>query len=793
MSNGHTAGYGRVVTLSRIRDTLTSPPLRPATAYVLFTASGACGLTYQVLWARWLALVLGNTVASVSIVLSSFMLGLALGSWAAGRTLSRVRRPLRIYALLEVAIGLFAFAFPLLTSAAERALGAVIDTDSPRPVALAAKAAVAFALLLVPTTLMGATLPQLTTLLKRLSLPGRRWRLGLLYAVNTAGAALGSVLVGFAGIELLGIRQTTLLAALLNLLVGLVALRVDKRLAELPESDAARTGAAPASGVGAALPLLALTASGAAALAGEVLWTRWLEVLVGNSSYAFALMLAVYLTGIAAGSALPSLVMDRLRHLAAWLVATQLGAAGWLLLAVPAFNGLAARFSQHETVPLTMASLLAVYALAAALLLPSALLSGAVFPLATRLLAPAGEEASGEQAARAYAWNTLGAVLGALVGGWLIAPRFDFLEAMLVLAAGYAAIAAVAAALVALSGAGSPLATTRPLAAALLLAALPLGGWALWRERREGGYDQHIRRAHADMRVLFHERGPQGITTVLSPPDGDRFHAVLAVNAVGMTRLVTATKLMAHLPLIAHPDPQETLVICFGMGTTFRSAMSHGHRVTVVELVGQVPDAFPTFHPDTAALRRDPRGRVVIDDGRSFLQLTRQRFDVITIDPPPPIDSAGVNNLYSRDFTRLARSRLKPGGIFAQWIPYPRGGSGVADRRTFSMLLRSITDAFPYVAGVGGLQPIGMHILASEHPIALDQARLRARLQDSRVLHDVDEWEHVPLGWFLALRPIDPRSVEAFPPVTDDRPRLEFDLIRLWRAGVPKPFHRVLW
>src|SRR5262249_12688512 len=139
------------------------------------------------------------------------------------------------------------------------------------------------------------------------------------------------------------------------------------------------------------------------------------------------------------------------------------------------------------------------------------------------------------------------------------------------------------------------------------------------------------------------------------------------------------------------------LVICFGMGTTFRSAMSHGGHVTAVELVPEVLDAFPVFHPDAAAVRRDPRGRLLAGDGRNFLLLTRQRFDVITIDPPPPIDGAGVNHLYSRDFLRLARSRLRPGGVMAHWIPYPGTGSGVADWPTFARLLHSFADVFPAV------------------------------------------------------------------------------------------------
>jgi spermidine synthase len=765
-----------------------APPAgaRPGLLYALFTVSGACGLAYQVLWARWLSLVLGNTTASVTLVLASFMLGLALGSWAAGRALARVARPLRAYGLLEVAIGLWAILFPFITGAGERLLTAVVAADSPRPLALAARSLVALAVLLVPTTLMGATLPQLVDLLRRLAVPGRRWRLGLLYALNTAGAASGTVAVSFLGIELLGVRGTTLVAAALNLAVGWLAIRAD---ASLPTLDPAAAPPPPRLRCPAAtLALAVLVASGAAALAGEVLWTRWLEALVGNSSYAFALMLVVYLVGIAAGAALPSLLIGRLRHLGAWLVGTQLLVACWLPLAVASLDRLAVRLSRAAGAPVSMAALLGVFGLAALVLLPVALLSGAVFPLATRLLSP-GAQASGDVAGRAYAWNTLGAVAGALVGGWLIAPRFDFAEAVLALAVGYAAIAACAG----LALLRPALDTPRPLAATLFVAALGLAVGAAALASARGGYPARLERDHPGMRVPFHARSAQGITTVVVDPGGDRFDATLLVNATGMTRLVTTTKLMAHLPLLAHPAPRETLVICFGMGTTFRSAMSHGGHVTAVELVPEVVDAFGVFHPDAARLRADARGRVVVGDGRNFLLLTRERFDVITVDPPPPIDGAGVNHLYSRDFLRLAHSRLRPGGIMAHWIPYPGTGSGVADWQTFLMLVRGFTDVFPVVQISPGMPNIGMHLLGSDRPFRIDPETLRARLSDPAVVRDLEEWEPVPRSLLLGMRTVEPSSVAQVPAVTDDRPRLEFDLVRLWHAGRPKQLHQIHW
>jgi spermidine synthase len=790
--------------MSSAPDPTASAAPRLRTLYVLFTLSGACGLCYQVLWARWLSLVLGSTTASVSIVLASFMLGLALGSWVAGRTLPRVRRPLRVYGLLEVGIGVFALAFPLLTRGAEALLALLVDADTPRPAAIAARAGLAFALLLLPTAMMGATLPQLTALVRAQTAPGARWRLGLLYALNTTGAALGTLAVSFVLIELVGVRATTLLAALLNVAVGWMALRLDVRLPaiepatgpELPLAAGTQPGDAsgppPAPGVTtpwpplSRLPLIVLAATGAAALAGEVLWVRWLEVLAGNSSYAFAWMLLMYLVGIAVGSAAPSLWIRRLRHPEAWLVATQIAAAVWVLVAVASFDRIAVRLATDPSLGLTIPELLAAQASAASLLLPAALLSGAVFPLATRLLSPAAGDASGEVAAQAYAWNTLGAVAGALIGGWVIAPRFDFAEAILVLAVAHAAIAAAVAAAL-LRGWPLPRRRAAALLAASLLVAI-LAGAAL---QRSGGYSRHLQRR--GITVLFHDRSAQGITTVASRHGNDRFRSVLLVNAKGMTLLTTATKMMAHLPLLAHPRPRETAVVCFGMGTTFRSAMSHGGRVVAVELVPEVFDAFPVFHPDAARVAADPRGRLVVDDGRNFLRLTRQRFDVITIDPPPPIDAAGVNHLHSLEFMLLARQRLAPGGIMAHWIPYPHAGAGVSDWHTFGSLVHTFTTAFPYVMAVPGRPPVGVHLLGSERPIPWDLERVRQRLEDPAVRADLDEWKPFPREYFASLGPVDRERLAALPLVTDDRPRLEFELLRLWRVDGQKPGQAGFW
>jgi spermidine synthase len=214
--------------------------------------------------------------------------------------------------------------------------------------------------------------------------------------------------------------------------------------------------------------------------------------------------------------------------------------------------------------------------------------------------------------------------------------------------------------------------------------------------------------------------------------------------------------------------------------------------VTVVELVQEVADAFESFHADAAKVRAYPKGRIVVNDGRNFLALTRERFDVITLDPPPPIDGAGVNNLYSRDFIELAKAHLKPGGIMAHWIPFPGTQSGVDDRETFDMLVDTFSDVFPYVVAVNGFHGVGLHVLGSSSPIDLSTDRLRRRLEAKEIREDVNEWDLVPFSYFESIKPL-PRSATPVDFDTDDHPWLEFYLLGTWSRGGKKTFALSYW
>lgn len=754
--------------------------------YLVFAVSGATALIYQVIWSRWLGLVFGCTTTSVSIVLGSFMLGLALGSWGAGRLLRRPLHPLRAYALMELGIGLFAIAFPLLASLAQSVFLSLVSTESPILLSLLVRSILAFLLLLVPTTLMGATLPFLTEFLARSAVSHRNWKVGLLYAANTFGAAVGVLAAGFLLIEWLGVHSTNLLAASFNLLVAGVAYRMAMGSPVALGQDST-PGTQETLTPAGRMALVVLAASGAVALGSEVLWTRALETLVGNSSYAFSMIVLLYLLGIAGGSWVASLIVNRLRDLTLWLAVTQLAMGLWILAALSLFDILIRSLEPYKGVLVPIPVMFWAFGKTMALLLPLSVFSGAVFPIATRIL-HSGEEARGRVIARAAAWNTAGAVAGSLLAGFLVAPFFDYFDAISLLALVYGLIAL---ATILLTGdLQSRLRTAFGMAA--LLGVICGVGLAVKRLSGGDGYPRRFEARHWGYKVVYHHPGLQGVTSVIRFPKQELADSLL-VNGMGMTIKVTDTKMMAHLPMMLHPDPKDTLVICFGMGTTFRSALSHGERVTAVELVKEVFSTFEFFHGDAASVRANPKGRMVVNDGRNFLRLTRDKYDIITIDPPPPIDAAGVNNLYSKEFIELARTRLKPGGIMAHWIPFPGRGAGVDDKESFNSLVATFADVFPYVIVKPGWNRVGLHVLGSDRSFEQPPEAVAARLNRSGVLADLREWDPVPPEYFRSFEALGPWWKEGQQIITDDRPSLEFYLLRTWMRGGKKEFIHNFW
>lgn len=702
----------------------------------LFLASGCSGLMYQVVWVRMLTRLFGVTVYATATVVSAFMAGLALGSYLFGRYADRQREPLRLYGLLELLVAACALLVPaLLALASPVVLEVAARTGGHTGPVAAVRVVAAFLILLVPTTLMGGTLPVLTAFLtRRTALFGESF--GLLYSLNTAGAVLGVLLSGFVTIGALGERATTGIAALANVAVGLTAVLVARRLGNAHPGPAPRTtpaGSSYSSLLRRAV-LLGFALSGFTALAYEIIWTRQLILFLRTSVYAFSGMLAVFLIGVGAGSLLVSRFVDRWRTplliFAGLEVLVALVSVGNLHLYAP-LDGPAAYEHLGGARPIIAA---------VALVFPLTLLFGMIAPVAAVCYA-GGCDQTGGPVGRVYAANTVGAILGALVTGFALLPVFGATHTVLGLAWVNLAIgvaflwlepgasrrtrllvAVPGAALVILTMASSP---TDPFERAV----------ASRIARRIGvhGVPAAIAALPPRDTIFFHREGLEATVTAFDV----RGYKQLWVNGVGMTVLTTATKLMAHLPLLLANDPRELLVVAFGMGTTTRSASRHeGLSVTAVDIVPETFETFRYYHPDADAVLHSGRVRTVANDGRNFLLLSPKTYDVITVDPAPPIWSAGTVNLYSREFFTLTRARLAPGGVMCLWFPE---GTEVEVKS----LLATVAAVYPEVTVWDGPSGWGWYVIGTQHPIDWERfrSRLRQLFSDPVLARDLVEYD----------------------------------------------------
>jgi len=658
----------------------------------LFFLSGFAALLYQVLWFRLLSLILGGSIVTTSTVLAAFMAGLALGARLASSAAPRLRNPLRTYAWLELLVGLTALASPLLL-AGVRGLFVALAPDPVEGTAAGLpllRGLLAFLVLLVPTTAMGATLPVLVSRFVR------RWeesgvRVGSLYAANLWGAVSGVFLAGFFLLPLLGARTSLVIGAAVNFAIALAALHLARRVPASPPAEPAPAGPGPS---GAAVRgLLALfLITGACSFVYEVLWTRLLVLHLGSSAYAFSLMLTLFLLGLALGGATGGWAADRVRHPAFLLGAVELGVAALTLLSLlylrllPEALETAANFIAPEGLGFAALSLASALA-AAPLLLPATFLIGASFPIGAKILIR-DPRTSGEAVGRLYSWNTIGNIVGALAGGFLLLPLLGAQGGML-WTAGLNALTGAVLLLLAAPGRASRLA-----AAPLGLVLFASLAWPV--SQGNAVLTAGIFAAGNDREILYLEETPQGTVTLTRIREEAGVWKSLDVDGVNVAGtspgLVAIQKLQGHLPLLLHPAPKAVLHIGFGSGGTARAVSTHPEveRIDIVEINPAVLRMAARHLPEVnEGVLEDPRVRVIIDDGRNFLLATGRTYDVILSDAVHP-RYAGNSALYTTDYFREARRRLRPGGLMSMWLPI----YGLSPE-SFKMILASMRAVFP--------------------------------------------------------------------------------------------------
>ena len=636
----------------------------------LFFLSGMVALAYEVVWTRALGLAVGNSLWAAIAVVAAYMGGMALGSAAVARWAGRLRHHLRLYGAAEAVAALVALAtapaLPLLERLAAR--------FGPAPLAgwglpLAARFALAWVFLALPTIAMGATLPLLVARVRRGGeLAGR---VGRLYAANTFGAVAGTVLAGFVALPALGERATLSAFASVGLLVAGTAWLLERSV------PAAAPAPAPGAGPGRSSWLLLPALFGFVALASELVWTRILLLHLGSRVYAFALILAVYLAGIAVGAALVHReVRDARRALAACQIA--IGAA--MALQIPLFGrfgdllgwlAVHGRFTSFAGLQLGLAVAVAVA------LLPPTLAFGASFPL-TVAAYPSAASPEARTGAVAAA-NTTGAIAGTIVAPLLLVPLVGSQNLILLLGGASALAGAALASRRALRAAGLGVAAMLVVVGALVPVDTVLRGAA----------------AIADGTVEVLKESASATVVVRRVTDARGTWRSLELNGVNVAgtspELRAIQRLQGHLPLLLDARPERVLHIGFGSGGTAWAVAQHPVRsITIAEISPEVLAVSGSVFGDVNhGVLGDPRVRVVLNDGRNFLLATRQTFDVILSDSIHPV-WAGNSTLYTREYFELCRSHLRPGGVVSMWLPMYS-----LTTESYQAIVRAFWEVFP--------------------------------------------------------------------------------------------------
>ena len=765
-------------------ETISSAPQRRDALLIIvcFFLSGIAGLVYEVLWVRMFGKVIGSTPLAVASVLTVFMAGLALGSYIASYKVDRIRSRgdlLWLYGLLECGIGAYGLLLPFF-----------VKSLNPLYVLLYGRLfdnfwlynlcsfIVCSVLLLLPVMLMGATLPVLSRFfVHQLSRLGRY--VGVLYGVNTIGAAVGVVLAGFFIIEQLGMWGTIVAVACVNLGVGVACVILGKSVSRF-QADTAKdelttdsgvrsTGSAAHSEGDIRLALMVFGLSGFCAMAYQVIWTRLLGLLIAPTTYAFSLVVGTFIIGLAIGNVLFGRMADRGKNLMSLLVLTQIAAAGFAL-AASQFLGSSQFFFAKLLFTLQDSfgkAMVFQFLVIFFILFWPTLFLGATFPIVNKIYATS-LSSLGRSIGRAYTVNTVGAVLGSFAAGFVLIP-FWGKEASLSALIGIQAAAALLVLFATLNGR-----STKPryraaicflgLACIGLVFAFPhwnrsllsFGRYQipteLTRHFRQTGWlasvwrgEEILTRQQQGREVVFYGDGIGGFTTVEKHIDSMgtiRYTQLNSGKPDATSHDDAATQaLLAHIPLIFHPSPANVMILGLGSGMTAGEVLHYPvSRIDVLEINEQVVEASRFFDDWNNRFSEDPRVRIIVQDGRNHLLLSRMRYDVVISEPSNPW-MAGMANLYTKESFETVKDRLNEDGIFIQWV-----NAGRMDWKTLAMIGNTFGTVFPnsvmmispiggadfFFVGVKGKTPLRLSV--AERNLSFASRSRIMRLMDARQL-----------------------------------------------------------
>ena len=772
----------------------------------LFFLSGATGLAYEIIWTRQIGILLGNTVYVVSMVLAAFMGGLAAGSFFLGRWADRRTDHLRIYGLLEIAVALYCLSLPWLihrTVPLFRTIYAA--TGGSGPLLQTTRACVAWFFLLVPSFLMGGTLPVLSKFVTRTA--GSYGKdMGLLYAVNTLGAVVGALGTGFFFIRMFGVGATLLGATAITGAVGVVSVILQGyvRASELPpEEDTRPEPAARAEGEIEAfwIATAVFAVSGFAAMSYEVIWTRLLALFVGPSTYAFTIVLAAFICGLAYGSAFFSKRAADIKNL--WIVLAGLqvgvGVAMVFLMNLTRF----VYYGLGDVMNLLREKLFLFYLLQffvffTMLLVPTTL-SGGVFPLVCQSLR-APKERLGKAVGGLYAGNAIGAVAGSLCAGFVLIPALGIRGSLRVTILLNLFVGFLLALYVLYRETLLTRARDRRRATALVVTVLVYGilavtlpGWSRkllvhppYMVVSRGLVDPMAAGAGG---ILHYEEGVDGTVAVLEgggvrslliegKPDASAWSPGEESLLVAEGGFATDTDMftqvvVGHLPMLAARNRSDVLVIGLASGVTVGSVEQHPDVQSIVcaEISPEMYRATRFFdHVNHNALD-DPRLKIVFEDGRHHVLMNANLYDVIISEPSNPW-MPGAARLFTREAFQAAEKALKKDGLMCMWVQ-----AYSIQPEVMRSIVSSFSEVFPHVM-MFGMGEVDYCLLGTHYPLQFNETELAQRFAVASVRNDLErvgvfQWADLT-GMCVATTASLRQVVENDTPNTDDNSRVEF-------------------
>lgn len=744
----------------------------------LFIGSGASALIYEVAWFHLLRFTIGSSTLSLGILLAAFMGGLCIGSLICHRLIAVRHHPLRVYALLELGIGLCGIAIPLILPLVSHLYFAWAGYG---PAGIFLRALVCVVLLIPPTVLMGATLPAIARWIELTALGYAH--LGLLYSANIVGAVIGTALAGFYLLRVYDVYFATGVAVAFNMSIALIGLALALRHRSVPE-----VAAASGEDRYTLIPVHAVIAlSGLTALGAQVVWTRILSLLLGGTVYTFSVILAVFLTGLGIGGGLGSYTCRQSTRPDRMLAVYQGLLVPSIFYACYAITKIIPELHFVESADGWIAKCADDVLRVALATLPATLFWGASFPVAVAA-AGGSRRDPGKLVGNIYAANTVGAILGALGFSALFIPLIGTRQAQWLLTAGAGMAAAFAMA------ARAPFARTKErklwsrrrlprIAAATTMLAAGVAIGSVMPQIPPGliGFGREVRLWNKSGEFLLTREGRNASIAVsrISEPGYRFIHINGKVVASTCPPDLRNERMLGHIPALFHPNPKSVLIIGFGAGVTSGNFTLYPsiERIVIVEIEPEVAAASEIHFKDVNYdVLKDPRTEIIFDDARHYVTTTSETFDLISTDPIHPW-SKGAAALYTKEFFEICRDRLNPGGFITQWVPlYQTNAAAVKSQ------IGTFLDVFPHGSiwnSEVNLKGYDVILLGHTEPFVIVEADLAEKFHRNRaVAQSLAEVQiHFPLDLLISFagrRPDVASWLNGYRPNLDRNLRLEY-------------------